>query len=159
MVGDDDPDAAPLVILQEILGTTGRRLSEEIRDRRGLATSVGPDYMVFHDAGAFALFASTQPDREAEVIDLLLAEIGRVRNGEVSEEDVVTSQRAVAGRRALGEELNASQANIAAIEVSGVLDSSDEFRARLAAVTRAEVQRVAQKYLHPSNYTLVIVRA
>jgi len=157
--GDDDPDSPALVVLQDILGTTGRRLSEEIRDRRGLATSVGPSYSIYHDAGAFALAASTEPQRVEQVIELLLSEIQRVRDGDVSETDVATSLRAIAGRRVLGEELNSSQVGRASVEVSGVLDSFDEYRARLATVTRADVQRVAQKYLDPVSYTLVIVRA
>jgi predicted Zn-dependent peptidase len=157
--GDDDPDSPAMVVLQDILGTSGRRLTEEIRDRRALATSVGPSYSVFDDAGAFSLFASTVPDRVPQVIELLLAEIRRVRDGDVSEADVASALRAIAGRRAISQELNSSQVGRAALEVSGTLDSHAEFRARLRGVSPTVVQRAARTYLDPDNYTLVVVRA
>ncbi|HEX2184924.1 MAG TPA: insulinase family protein, partial [Chloroflexota bacterium] len=137
---------------------TGRRLTEELRDRRALVTSVTPSYLSFSDAGALMIAAATQPAREQEVIQLLLAEIERLRRGEVSEADIATSLRAIAGRRALYDELNLQQTERAATEVSGTLDSYAEYLARLRTVTAADVQRVAQQYLQPTNYTLVVVR-
>jgi predicted Zn-dependent peptidase len=90
----------------------------------------------------------------------VLQHVRRRRDGDVSDADVQSSIRAGAGRRALSEEPNLAQAEgLAAIEVSGVLDSSDEFVARLRPATPADVQRVAQAYLDPANYTKVVVRS
>ena len=157
--GRNDPEWAAVAILQDILGTTGRRLTEEIRDRRALATSIGPSYSSFTDAGAFLVVATTQPAREDEVVALSLAEVQRVRAGDVSEEDVQTSLRAIAGRQALSNELNEPLAGRAIGEVLGTLESQAEALARLRQVTAADVQRVAQHYFDPATYTLVAVRA
>jgi len=157
--GDDNPDSAAIYVLDDILGDTGRRLTEEIRDRRALATSVGSAYLDFADSGALMLNATTRPESVDQVIDLLLAEIRRVRDGGISDEDVRVSLRAMAGRRALDQETNDAQSERAVLEVSGVLDSYDEYLARLRTVTPAEIQRVAQSYFDPGNFTLVIVRS
>jgi len=157
--GDDDEDSVALEILQDVLGTTGRRLTEEIRDRRALATSVGVSNATFSDAGAFLITATTQPANVDQVIDLVLAEIRRVRDSGVAPEDVAISRRARAGQRALSQELNAAQSGIADLEVFGTLDSYSEYLARLAPVTPADIQRVARTYLDPANFTLVIVRS
>jgi predicted Zn-dependent peptidase len=156
--GDVSPDAAPMSILEEILGATGRRLTEEIRDRRALATSIGPSYFVFHDAGALTIGASTQPQNVDEVVRLALDEVRRLRDGAVTAEDIANSLRALAGRRALSGELNQNQATRAIAEVSGTLDSFEEYLARVAPVTPADVQRVARTYLDPDAFTLVQVR-
>lgn len=156
--GDLDADAPAMYVLEDILGTTGRRLNEEIRDRRALATSVGLAYLSFSDAGALMIFAATQPERVAPVLQLALAEVQRLRDGAVTDEDVATSLRAIAGRRALGDELNQNQAQRAVGEVTGTIESFDEYLARLRAVRPADVQRVAQKYLDPVAHTLVVVR-
>lgn len=156
---DTSADSPAMTIIEEILGDTGRRLTEEIRERRSLATFVAPGYAPFSDAGTFLVAARTQPDHEQQVIDLILAEIQRLRDGDVTEEEVRASVRALAGRRALAEETNLMQSARARVEVSGVLESFAETRARLSTVTAADVQRVAQTYLDPENYTLVIVRA
>jgi predicted Zn-dependent peptidase len=157
--GDDVPESAAMFVLQDILGATGRRLSQEIRDRRALATAVEPEYMLFYDAGAMAVSATTQPDRVDEVIGRILEQIRRLRDGEVTDDDVQTSLRAIAGRRALSEESNQGQTGRAVVEVSGWLDSFDEYVARLRQVSAADVQAVAQKYLDLANYTLVVVRS
>ena len=94
------PGSAPMSILEEILGATGRRLTEEIRDRRALATSIGPSYFAFHDAGVLMIGASTQPQNVDEVVRLALDEVRRLRDGAVTAEDVAASLRALAGRRA-----------------------------------------------------------
>jgi zinc protease len=157
--GRDDPDWPATVILQDVLGTTGRRLTEEIRDRRALATAIGPGYSVFSDAGAFFVGATTQPGNVEPVIGLALAEVRRLRAGQVTDEDVGTSLRAIAGRRALGDEFNQAQAGKAVAEVAGTLDSAAEYLAQLRPVAAADVQRVARTYLDPDAYTLVVVRA
>ena len=92
--GRDAPDWPAMVVLQDILGATGRRLTEEIRDRRALATAIGPNYSVFRDAGALSVAATTQPGNVEAVLGLALAEIRRLRDGQVTDEDVGTSLRA-----------------------------------------------------------------
>jgi predicted Zn-dependent peptidase len=156
--GDQHDDAAAIYVLQDLLGTTGRRLSEEIRDRRALATSVDVDYIDFSDAGALMLSASTQPDRVDIVIEELLAQIRRVREGDVAEEEVQTIVRALAGRQTIEDEANQAQTRRAVVEVSGKLDSSAEYLARLRDVHAADLQRVANTYFSLENYTLVVVR-
>jgi predicted Zn-dependent peptidase len=156
--GDEHPDAAAVYVLADLLGTTGRRLAEEIRDRRTLATSVDIDYLDFSDAGALMVAASTQPDRVDAVVEQILEQIRRVREGQVSEEEVQDVVRALAGRQAIESESNQSQTRRAVVEVSGRLDSREEYLGRLREVRAADVQRVANTYFSLENYTLVIVR-
>ncbi len=156
--GDDDEESAAMFILQDILGATGRRLEEAIRGR-GLATAVNPGYIVFSDAGTMSVFATTQADRAEQVVQAILAQVQRIRDGDLSDEDVQTSLRAIGGRRALSEETNQGQTGRALTEVSGILDSFAEYVARLRLVTAADVERVARAYLDPANFTLVIVRS
>ena len=157
--GDEHPDSPAIFVADDLLDATGRRLAEEIRDRRALASSVGSTYIGFSDAGALMLSASTRIDRVDEVVDLLLAEIQRLREGDVTDADIAMSLRANAGRTAVDSESNQSQTQRATIEVSGVLDSHEEYMARLSTVTAADVQRAAQTYLGPDNYVIVIVRS
>jgi predicted Zn-dependent peptidase len=157
--GDVDADSPAMFIVQDILGTTGRRLTEEIRDRTALASSVDADYLDFNDAGALMLSATTQPDLAGQVEAALVAQVRRLRGGDLTDDEVETSKQAIAGRSALADELNDAQTERATIEVSGTLDSYDEYLARLRPVHAADVQRVAQKYLDPANYTLVVVRS
>lgn len=156
--GDDHVDSPALYVLEDILGSTGRRLTEEIRDRRALATSVSPNYLNFNDAGALMISARTTAEHANEVVELILREIRRLREGQITDEEIRTSLRAISGRRAVSEESNQGQTDRASVEVSGVLDSYDEYLTRLRAVRATDVQRVAMTYLDPDNYTRVVIR-
>jgi predicted Zn-dependent peptidase len=157
--GADDHDSSAIVVLEDILGQTHRRLSREVRDRRSLALSVSSGYLQFSDAGALALGATALPDNEQETIDALLAEVQRLRDGDVTDAEVQTSIRAIAGRNAVYEESNGALATRVLAELTGDSESTAEFLALLQTVTAAEVQRVARAYLNPAAYTLVIVRS
>jgi predicted Zn-dependent peptidase len=156
--GDLHADSPAMTVIEDLLGESGRRLAEEIRDRRALATSVEPGYFAFSDAGAFMISASTRPERTEQVVDLILAEVRNLRDGRVTDDDVRASIRAIAGRQALDEESNRRQTGRARAEVSGTLESWDEYMARLRRVTAADVQRVARHWMDLENNTRVIVR-
>lgn len=157
--GDESNEYATVEVIDEILGTAGRRLQEEIRDRLSLVASIAPAYFNGFDAGTFFIAATTTPDRVDAAVAAILEQIRRLRDGDVSEADVQAGIRAIAGRRALSDEPNFGQSNVAIGEVAYTLESYEEFLARLSTVTPAEVQRVARKYFDPTNYTLVVVRA
>jgi predicted Zn-dependent peptidase len=66
--------------------------------------------------------------------------------------------RALIGQRALTGETSLAQTGLSIIEVSGILDSFSEYVARMQTVSADDVVRVAQTYLDPRNYSIVIVR-
>ena len=156
--GVADDDFAAVVVLQDILGATGRRLSESITDRANLATGVATLYQQYADAGALSIGATLRPDRVDAVTDLILREIRRLRDGEVTDADVQASVRALTGRTTISDETNQAQSTRADAEVAGRNESRQETFARLRAVTAADVRRVARTYFDPAAYSRVVVR-
>ncbi len=156
VAGVNSPDWAPMVVLADILGDTGTRLAQRLRDNHLFASGTGADYLDFSDSGALMLSMTAQPADVNAIVPLALMEIQRLRDGDISEEDVRAAVRATAGQRALDSELNLDQTSRAGGAVSDTLLSYDEVLARLEAVTPADVQRVAQTYLDPEAYSLVV---
>jgi zinc protease len=72
-----------------------------------------------------------------------------VQRQPVSEEELRVAKAFLLGRLAMDRRTNARQAwYLAAYELAGVgPDFADRFAARVRAVTAADVQRVAQRYL------------
>lgn len=155
--GDSDADWAAMAILSDILGPVGQRIAESVRVTHTDATDLDATYRDFSDAGALILNASAPAGGAKTTIGLLLAEVQRLRDGDVSDEDVQEAIRATEGSRAVDSELNLTQTGRAIDEAVGMLQSYDEVVARLRTVTPADVQRVAQTYLDPSNYSLVVL--
>ena len=69
-----------LSILDNVLGgSMSSRLFQEIREKRGLAYSVGSYTQNFREGGYFAVYAGTSADTAAQVIDLVRTEFKNVR--------------------------------------------------------------------------------
>ncbi|MGI8552854.1 MAG: M16 family metallopeptidase [Dehalococcoidia bacterium] len=153
--GREDRDWPAMLILQDILGSSGRRLVRAVNDP---TASIGPSYSSFSDAGTLLIGATSRPDRVNSLIGEVLDQVQRLRDGDISQAEIDTSLRSFVGQRALSEESNFGQTQRATQAVSGTLESFDESIARLQTVLPQDVQRVAQKYLDPANYTLVIER-
>ena len=158
VAGEQSPDWPALIILSDLLGGVGERLAGSVRDHHAVATGVDADYLDFSDAGALMLEASAPADQTSTVVDLLLAEVQRLRAGDISDEDVAEVKRATAGERAVDAELNLQQTDRATDTAAGVLQSYDTEIARLSAMSRPPMCSVSRStYLDPTNYTLVIL--
>ena len=87
-------DRAPLRVLNAVLGRSSGRLFSEIRDRRGLAYSAYSAVSQFVDGGIFCVYAGTQPTTADAVLDLLKAELQRIREQPI---DAIELQNAIGG--------------------------------------------------------------
>ena len=84
---DERRYAASLLI--GILGDgNSSRLWQTIREKRGLAYSVGATATSFEDCGIFSIYAATSPEKVSEVIDLSIAEMRKMKREGVSIEEL-----------------------------------------------------------------------
>ncbi len=153
-----DPDRYAMAVLDAALGGAGRRLYTEIRDRRGLAYSVGSFWVPLTDTGAWVASAGVDPENVDLVTDLILAEMRRLREEPLTPTELEEAKSYLEGRSVLSLETNLGQARrYSTQEVLGVREPLREYLARIRAVTAEDVQRVAQRVLDLENYTQVIV--
>jgi predicted Zn-dependent peptidase len=156
VAGEDNPDWAPTTLLADILGSVGERMAQAVRDAHAVGTNIDASYLDYSDAGALMLSATAPADQAHAVTQLLLGQVQRLRDGDLSDADVQAALTAATGARAVSTELNLDQVGRATDEVAGSIQSYDEELARLQTVKPADIQRVAQQYLDPDNYSLVV---
>ncbi|MCL2118327.1 MAG: insulinase family protein [Planctomycetaceae bacterium] len=83
-----DPDYLPAWGAVGILsGGMSSRLFTEVREKRGLCYSVGASYYSLRDRGGVTCYCGTSAERAQESLDVLLAELRRLRKG-VTEKEV-----------------------------------------------------------------------
>lgn len=151
-------DLEAYVVLDSILDRTGRRLATEIRDKRGLAISVGSDYFGLVDAAAWAVSALTSVENLDQVQTLMLEELRKIRDELVERSDIEDAVRSIRGRKFISDEMNLGQARRLARDAAlEQLEPTDLSMERFDAVTPEDVQRAARKYLDLENYTKVVV--
>lgn len=152
------PDSPAMEVIEAILGTSGRRLASEISDRRGLAANANFGYDALSDIGYWRVTVPTRGESVDEVQRVVLQELRRIKEEPVNQAEVDAAVRRIIGSERFSEESSLQQAlGIAEGDALGILESRAEREAKLKAVTVADVQRVAAKYLDTDNYTLVVV--
>ncbi|MEP6925246.1 MAG: pitrilysin family protein [Pyrinomonadaceae bacterium] len=138
-------------------GGASSRLWQSVREKRGLAYSVGASAIAFHDCGVFSIYAGTSPAQLEKVVDLSINEMRRiVRKGVKPEElDLVKEQAAASILFGL-EDSSVRAAYLADNEIThGRQISPDETLANLEKVTVEEVQAVAKEFFVTEKIALI----
>jgi len=160
-VSRDNPDYYALTIMNYILGGGGfaSRLMEEIRNKRGLAYSVGSYFDPGKYPGSFQIVLQTKNVSAREAITLSLQEMERIRKELVSEKELEGAKKYLVGSFPMRLDTQGKLVNfLTQVEYYGLgLDYPEKYPSLIRSVTLEEVLRVAKKYLHPEKYILVIV--
>lgn len=156
-----DPDFYATLIMNHILGggSFTSRLYAQVREKRGLAYSVGASLYPLDRAGMIVGSAGTENARVGETIDVVRAEWARMAAGDVDQGEVDNAKTYVSGSFPL--RLTSTSA-IAQILVSMQrsdlgIDYLDRRNGYISAVTLDDVKRVAAKYLDPAKLDIVVV--
>jgi zinc protease len=155
-------DFYKLLVMDHILGTGPGftdRLTSRIRDREGLAYSVKGEITSTAglEPGVFAVAIGTQAKNLRRVRDEVLEEIAKMRDEPPTEAEVADAKNYLLGSQPFVMAKNETiVALMTAIERFGLGSHyMEEFRKNIEAVTAADVQAMAKKYLDPSRIILV----
>jgi zinc protease len=153
--GRDDRYA--LTVLNAITGGASGRFFNEVRNQRGLAYVASSSYTTLSDAGAWFATAGVDPANVAAAVTVVRDQIRRLREELVDAGEVADRIGLLTGQRILASEGNAARAGQLATEEILGADPTEVFVERVRAVTAADVQRVAARYLDPDGGLLVLV--
>ncbi len=144
------PDRYVQSVLDHVAGGgMSSRLFQEVREKRGLVYSIGTFSVLYRDAGAFAVYAGTSPERAREVLEVSLRELDRLRQEPVPQEELGRAKEALKASLMLSLESTASRMFfLSRAELyHGRRITPDEVLQELEAVTAERVQALAQGLL------------
>jgi predicted Zn-dependent peptidase len=150
--GDDRRFA--LRVLDTILGgSTSSRLFQEVREKRGLAYSVYSYVSHYADSGQVAIYVGTRPDNVGEAVEVLGAELRRLDDEGVTEEELERARDNVKGRTVLSMESTLTRMNrLGSSVLMGVpLLTVDDVLAAFDAVTLDDVNTLARDLWQPER--------
>ncbi|MCW5959507.1 MAG: insulinase family protein [Pyrinomonadaceae bacterium] len=153
--GDKKRYAASLLI--SILGDgNSSRLWQNIREKHGLAYSVGANSDSFSDCGIFSIYAGTSPENLGEVIDLSIGEIKKIKRSGVSTDELSLVKEQTIASVLLSLESSASRVETLAHNeiVHGRQIPVEETIAKLEAVSTDDVTAVANEFFQTENISL-----
>ncbi len=154
-----DPDFIPAYVLNHILGGGAftSRLFQEVRERRGLAYSVGTS-LTSHRAVAMTWgYTATKNERVVEALDVIGDEIGRLITEGPSDDELQKAKDYLTGSYALGFDTSTKIANqLVQIAFEGLsMDYIAQRNDMVASVTQADIRRAGARTLADGKMLVV----
>ncbi|MBI3332601.1 MAG: insulinase family protein [Candidatus Omnitrophica bacterium] len=153
-----DPRVPHLDLIETILSGGAGRLFTEVRERRGLAYTVGAFGVHGVDPGSFILYAVTEPAQLETVRQALIDEARRLGAAPVPPEEFHRAQQGLLGARRVARQTQAALASQASLdELYGLgFDSSDRYEAAVKEATPQQIQELARAVLDPQRCVVLL---
>jgi zinc protease len=160
-IARSNPDYYKLEVMNYILGGGGfaSRLMKVVRSKAGLAYSIGSGFQAGKFPGAFVIALETKNASANEAIKLILQQLQEIQQSPVSAAELDSAKRYLIGSFPLKLDRQSEILGfMLQTEIYGLgLDYAERYPKIISAITAADVQAVAQKYLHPNAIDLVAV--
>ena len=156
-----DPDYPALEVAANILGEGfSSRLVSRIRTQLGYAYSVGASWSAnYNHPGTFRIGGSTKSMTAVETVQAIREEVEKIRTTEVTEKELDEAKQAVLNSFVFFFDSPSKTLNrVMRYEYFGYpKDFLFQYQKAIAAVTRADVLRVAKDHIHPEELAVVMV--
>lgn len=154
--GPGDPDAPALSVMTSILSD---RLASNLREKQGLAYSVGAGLSFAPNFGWLSCTMGTGVENYAVALKGIKGEITRMQEAEPDATELLRAQNGIWGQMLTRRLARDNQSYYMALnEFLGLGHDYDaKYVQHLRAVTAADVQRAAKKYLSTRDYILATV--
>jgi zinc protease len=152
------PDYVPLEVMNNVLGGLySSRINSNLREEHGY-TYGGFSFFVYHRAaGLFAAGGGMRTDVTGPAVQEMFNEMGKIRSTAPTDEELKLAKGAfsqsLAGRFESGEQTANTVGDLFIYRLP--LDYYRQLPASIAAVTSEDVQRMANKYIHPESAVVV----
>lgn len=155
------PDFYAARLMNYILGGGGfeSRILKNIREEKGLVYAAYSYFAAGLDTGHWRLFLQTRNESARQAITESIAEIKRIKKEGVTDQEITEAKAYITGNFATRLTSSSRIADyILAIERLGFPpDYADKYLASIRAVTKAQIQAAAKKYIRLDEAVLTIV--
>jgi zinc protease len=156
-----DPDYFPLYVGNYILGGGGfvSRLTEEVREKRGLAYSVYSYFAPMREAGPFQVGLQTKREQTAQALSVVRDVLGRfIQDGPTAKELKAAKDNLIGG---FPLRIDSNAKILDYLAVIGFyqlpLTYLDDFNKQVGKVTTAQIRDAFKRRIKPENMVTVIV--
>ncbi|NDJ16605.1 insulinase family protein [Myxacorys almedinensis A] len=150
-----------LDVLTSVLGQ-GRtaRLVKDLREERGLVSSVSASNLTYLHQGVFAVSAQLPVEHVEAVEAAIVAHIQHLQSGRVTESEMARVQTQVANHFTFGNETPSDRAGLYGYyqTLVGGLEPAFNYSAAIQSLSASALQTAAQTYLPTNAYGIVVIK-
>ena len=135
------------------------RLFQEVREKRGLAYSVGSYAVGYADTGQVGVYLGTREDNLATACEVVGAELRRIGDEPLADDELRRAKDHLKGRLVLGMESSGTRMNRIgrAVLTATELLTVDEIVSRVEAVTAEDVRDLAREHWQPQSLSAAAI--
>jgi zinc protease len=160
-IARQNPDFYAFQVMNYLLGGGGfaSRLTDDIRVNRGLAYSVASSFSPGLSPGPFTVVLETKNATAGEAITQVVEQLRRIMTQPVTAEELKDAKSYLVGSFPRKMDSISKRAWLLGyVEIYGLgLDYPWRYSELIEHLTPADIQKVAEKYLRPEKYLLVVV--
>ena len=140
-------------------GVFNSRINLNLRERHGYTYGARSQFAFRRQAGPFVVSAPVRNEVTRESIVEMVAELRRIRTGDIDNRELDDTKNYLMGVfPATVQTASDIASRLVDMELYGLPDDYfDHYRENIAAVSKAEITRVARKYLDPDRILIVVV--
>lgn len=140
-------------------GSMSSRLFQEIREKRGLAYAVRSYIVSYRDTGMLNIYVGTSKDKTQEVIDIILAEMRRMKTERFTDKELQSAKELIKGNLLLSmESTDNRMQKLATNEIYfGRNVPPEEIVGRIEAVTAEDILSLSEQMFTRPNLSMVFL--
>ena len=153
-------DYFPARVMNHVLGGTfSSRLVQNIREEKGYTYSIGSGFSYPADTGRFVVSAAVRNDVIAPALEEVFKEIERIQSEPLTDEEINDARDGIVGEWVFGLETYQDFVEaVASYKIRGVeLDRLNKWLGHIKDVTTDDVLDVANSYIKPEDFIIVVV--
>lgn len=156
----DQKDMYALDVLGTLLGD-GRssRLYQTVKEQKQLAYSISAGHSSMRDESMFFIRANFVPENIDKLQKAIFSEIEKIRNGNIDEQDILTAKNIIERDTFYARESTSNITNELGY-TTVIFDNPmfyENYIANIKKVTKADIYRVAKKYLNSDSSVVSII--
>ena len=153
-------DFFPARVMNHVLGGTfSSRLVQNIREEKGYTYGIGSGFSYPADTGFFVITASVRNDVIVPALEEVFAEIERIQSEPLTDDEINDARDGIVGEFVFGLETYQDFVGaVASYKIRGVeLDRLNKWLGHIKDVTTEDVLDIANTYIHPEDFIIVVV--
>jgi len=155
-----DPTRFAGILMNSVFGgSMSSRLFQEIREKRGLAYAVRSYIVSYRDTGMLNIYVGTSKDKTQEVIDIILAEMRRMKTVLFTDKELQSAKELIKGNLLLSmESTDNRMQKLATNEIYfGRNILPEEIVGKIDAVTGEDILALSQQMFTGTNLSMVFL--
>jgi zinc protease len=154
-----DKERYSMELIEQAFSGQAGRLFESVREKQGLAYSVGALNFNGRQPGFFVFYVATKPEEIERAKQILLGEVVRLKTEDMGDEELRRiKNRVITEKQEAWESMQGLSLQVSSDELYGLgWDNYKKYKDNIEKITKEDIKNAVEKYFRDDWYTFIIL--